>query len=175
MLTGYKSELGNSLPVDIAREYTDQPKALPQVWLQAQFPTSESPHYVGDAMGADASGNPLFGSTDVFPVDFGVRARNAVERDNLLDYVYLTLRFGVDPGTGVRWAEDFYAARGLEIVEGPLLRAYLPQPTTRAGQLYEATGTLAVRTNLAVAVVTQPITAISVTTTVALLIPLNAA
>jgi hypothetical protein len=55
-----------------------------------------------------------------------------------------------------------------------LLRAYPPQPTTRAGQLYEATGTLAVRTNLAVAVVTQPITAISVTTTVALLIPLNA-
>lgn len=174
ILASYVSELGNALPVAVGREYSDQPKIVPQVWLEARLPGPDAQQeLIGDAAGVDASGNPLFGGIfDGLRVDFGCWARLAAERDNLIDYLWLALRYGVDPATNVRWAQDLYTRRGIEL-QSPVVTDAPAQPTSRSGQLYEGRGYVPVRTEVSASVIYQPVTTITVLPTSTVSVPLG--
>lgn len=158
----------------VGREYGDQPKTIPQVWLEARLPGAETQlELIGDAAGFDDAGNPLFGGVfERLPVDFGCWARLPAERDNLLDYLWLALRYGVDPATNVRWAEELYARRGIE-VQTPVLLSSPAVATSRSGQLYEGRGQVAVTTTVTANVIYQPVTSIAIVPAVTVSVPLG--
>jgi hypothetical protein len=147
---------------------------VPQVWLEARLPGAEAQQeLIGDAAGFDGSGNPLFGGVfEQLPVDFGCWARLPAERDNLLDYLWLALRYGVDPATNVRWVEEFYTRRGIE-VHTPALLSTPSVPTSRDGQLYEGRGLVTVTTTVTANVIYQPVTSIAILPAVTVSVPLG--
>jgi hypothetical protein len=172
-LANYRSELGNALPVTVTREYTAEPTAKPpQIWVDTQLVRDEELDLIGDDAGADANGEVLHGGVfDRVPVDFGIRAYKAAEVDNLFDFLYL-LRFAANPATNVRWAQELYVRRGVELL-AVVPERKAPTPTSAYGQLYEITGRFLVRTACAVSIIYQPVTTITILPQVELDIPIG--
>jgi len=78
----------------------------------------------------------------------------------------------VDPATNLRWAEELYARRGIE-VQTPVLLSAPAVPTSRSGQLYEGRGQVAVTTTVTANVIYQPVTSIAIVPAVTVSVPLG--
>lgn len=174
MLPNYRSELGNAQTVPVAREWTEQPaKAPPDIWVDTKLTAMQSQPFVGDDTGNDGSGNPQFGIVlDGVPVDFGVRALKPAEVDNLFDFLCL-LRWAVNPATNVRWAQEFYQRRGVEILDMVPTTKRQTRASQFGGTLYEIEGQAVIRTAVSVNVVYQPLTSIVILPTADVWVPVQ--
>ncbi|MGN6812557.1 MAG: hypothetical protein ACTHMP_16965, partial [Thermomicrobiales bacterium] len=164
MLPTYRTELGNAQTVTVSRQYSEQPTAPPpEIWVDTTIPPGESYALIGDDVGVDSSGNWLYGRVfDSIGVDLGIRAMKTPECDNLLDFIN-TLRWSVNPATNVRWVQEFYQRRGIEVLDfGKVGSLRQTRSSQFGGVLYEMPCRMAVRTSVAENVIYEFLNSITV-------------
>ena len=168
ILTGYASRLGAPLAVSVVRENGMQPAtaALPAVWVQGLAPDELVPNVLGDVIGVAADGTSvtrglLFDEDMPLRANFGARARQAAERDDIFDFLALSFLLALDPTSQLPWKQEMWSAYGLQPL-GIGKPAYGEQTISGMGEVFEVQAQIAFAGQLAVTVLTTPISAITV-------------